>query len=290
MSSNAQSPSTVGMQIGPQTRFIISTSGRLTSLLRYQKLLQEVLRLDLAYLPISPQPGENAIQPAAFAGVLRGLPCLGGAISKDIKFKIIPFLDRLDASAQQVTSVNTVLCSQGALIGYNTDAYGFEQAIRQGIANCGKKITRAVVYGYGGVFGVACRVLQSLGIEVSVTGRDAQAVARCTQEFGLRPFEGTAAQLFVNAAPVSDTSLEQAPGFLAALKGCVLVFDHHMPGGALLEYCRQNGIAHIPGTAMYYPQMYRQWELFLSALPESQLRVSDLPSLIARAEGLANAA
>ena len=35
--------------------------------------------------------------------------CLGGAINKDTKGKIIPFLDSLDDSASAVDSVNTVM-------------------------------------------------------------------------------------------------------------------------------------------------------------------------------------
>ena len=42
----------INMKIGPQTRYIVSTSGRISSMQRYRKLLQEILQLDLAYIPI----------------------------------------------------------------------------------------------------------------------------------------------------------------------------------------------------------------------------------------------
>jgi len=42
----------VSMMIGPHTRYIVSTSGRLSSMKRYKKLLQEILHLDIAYIPI----------------------------------------------------------------------------------------------------------------------------------------------------------------------------------------------------------------------------------------------
>lgn len=42
----------ITMKIGPQTKYIVSTSGRISSMQRYKKLLQEILQLDLAYIPI----------------------------------------------------------------------------------------------------------------------------------------------------------------------------------------------------------------------------------------------
>lgn len=42
----------VNMKIGPQTRYIVSTSGRISSMQRYRKLLQDILQLDIAYIPI----------------------------------------------------------------------------------------------------------------------------------------------------------------------------------------------------------------------------------------------
>jgi len=42
----------ITMKIGPQTKYIVSTSGRISSMQRYKKRLQEILQLDLAYIPI----------------------------------------------------------------------------------------------------------------------------------------------------------------------------------------------------------------------------------------------
>jgi hypothetical protein len=76
----------VSFDIGPSTRYIISTSGRVSSLRRYKKLLQDELKLDIAYLPIhSMIASEPKIDPEKFVWTLRGLPCIGGAISRDIK-------------------------------------------------------------------------------------------------------------------------------------------------------------------------------------------------------------
>ena len=124
---------TIPIKIGPKTRYIISTSGRLSSLQRYQRLLQEILQINVAYIPIDAGNGNDHIDPQKYANILRSMNCIGGAISKDIKQAIIPFLDEIDISAKEVNSVNTVIVKDDKLKGYNTDALGFEAAIVKGL-------------------------------------------------------------------------------------------------------------------------------------------------------------
>jgi hypothetical protein len=59
------------------------------------------------------------------------------------------------------------------------------------------------------------------------------------------------------------------------------VFDHEMPGQRLKDYCESNGVFHIPGVDMYYPQMYGQWSLFLDG---AGVTLENLPSCIAEAD------
>ncbi len=265
-------------RITPATRYIISTSGRPTSLRRYQMLLQERLDLDIAYLPIQPKSEGGKIDPEDFVGAIRGLGALGGAISKDIKGKVVPLLDGLDDIAARTQSVNTVIRKGDQLLGYNTDAMGFEKAILEGIANAGIQVSTAVVYGYGGVFNVAFHVLQKLGIQVFVTGRDEIKVKSLCAALGMDAFPGKA-DLFVNATPVTDQPLEQATGFLPAVTGAKIVFDHHMPGTQLKAYSEREGKFHIPGTAMYLPQMVAQWSLFLDGIVSAERVTSELMRL-----------
>ncbi len=74
-------------------------------------------------------------------------------------------------------------------------------------------------------------------------------------------------------------------GFTEALNLCSMAFDHHMPGESLEKLCAERNILHIPGTDMYYPQMYRQWELFMANFPECNN--VDWPSMIKNAEDMA---
>lgn len=70
------------------------------------------------------------------------------------KNKIIEFLDELSPEARLIGAVNTVLNENGKLIGYNTDGYGFMQALREeGYDVNGKEVT---VMGIGGASMAIC--------------------------------------------------------------------------------------------------------------------------------------
>lgn len=279
----AKMTSGVDMKIGPHTKFIISTSGRLSSLKRYKCLLQDILQLDIAYVPIhSGSIHHPTIDPERFVAALKGFPCIGGAISKDIKHGIVPYVDEIDESASSVQSINTVIVlPDGKLRGFNTDVLGFRYAIENGIKESKIDVKVAVCYGSGGVASVVTSVLSSLGIKVLMAGRNMEAVALRSTELGVDTWSGETADLFVNATPASEHPLHEAANFLESLSGCKIAFDHEMPGRYLKEYCSNNGIYHIAGEKMYYPQMEAQWRLFLNGLVNPE----EVFSLLERADG-----
>ncbi len=43
--------------------------------------------------------------------------------------KIMPYLDKIDTSAEHIGAVNTVIYRDGNWIGYNTDGFGFVRAL-----------------------------------------------------------------------------------------------------------------------------------------------------------------
>jgi shikimate 5-dehydrogenase len=219
----------------------------------------------------------DKIDPQEFAWALRGMPCIGGAISRDIKQSIIPFLDELDPLARDIRSVNTVIRSGKILKGYNTDAIGFMAAIESGMGPNMDTIKSVVCYGYGGVTNVVAHIFKKLGKKVYITGRRPDMVIKKAEELSVSVWTADARpDMFINAAPVSDGPLEEVPFFLDAIKGCRYAFDHEMPGKSLNDYCRLNGIALIKGVEMYLPQMFAQWEMFLSDFTD----VSNLESLL----------
>ena len=95
------------------------------------------------------------------------------AINVTIPYKktVMPFLDRIDASALKIGSVNTIVKeADGTLTGYNTDYYGFSYMLKKGnIDVCGKKV---MILGDGGASAtVQCVVKDLNAAEIIVVSR-----------------------------------------------------------------------------------------------------------------------
>lgn len=255
----------MNISLSPKTKFILSTSGSEAALKRHNLALQN-FNTNIVYFTF----GRN-ISAEEYAGLLKSPIVRGGAITgQGLKTGILPHITHLDPLAKQLGAVNTVVNVSGKLHGYNTDAYGFKTAITNYLQSSKQTIRSAVIYGNGGVSGVAVRVLQELGLEVGMAGRNQERVNQKKSELGLGESKGPY-DLVVNATPISSSPVEDAEGLLPLLKTAKLVFDHSMPemdGGTnyLQNYCEKNNLEFISGNEMYIPQMIKQWTLFLDGV------------------------
>lgn len=89
------------------------------------------------------------------------------------KTDIIPFLDQISIEAEEIGAVNTVRIERNknniTLIGYNTDAYGFEELLKFA---CAENAERALVLGSGGAAKAVCYVLEKFNITYSIASRN----------------------------------------------------------------------------------------------------------------------
>ncbi|MDI6815354.1 MAG: shikimate dehydrogenase, partial [Dehalococcoidales bacterium] len=83
------------------------------------------LGLDYVYLPFRVRKEELG---EAIKG-MRALNIRGLNVTIPHKVAVIQFLDELDALADKIGAVNTIVNDEGILKGYNTDATGFLQAL-----------------------------------------------------------------------------------------------------------------------------------------------------------------
>ena len=72
-------------------------------------------------------------------------------INVTVPFKkaVIPYLDKLSPEAEQTQSVNTIILSNDNLVGYNTDIFGFDKAIKN--LNFDMQDKKIFILGAGGV-------------------------------------------------------------------------------------------------------------------------------------------
>jgi shikimate dehydrogenase len=134
--------------------------------------------LDYVYLPL-PTPPE--LLPQAVAG-LTALGFTGVNVTIPHKVAIIDLLDELDASAGLVGAVNTVVVSNGRLIGYNTDAGGYiGSLVAAGVSVAAKD---AVVLGAGGAARAVVAGLIENGItSVAIGARSADKANAIANRF-----------------------------------------------------------------------------------------------------------
>lgn len=102
---------------------------------RMQNAAFKHLGLDLYYYAAE-------IRPEELPEAIRGLSKLGFAganVTIPYKEQVLPFLDHLDQSGYEAQAVNTVVCRDGKLWGYNTDGEGFIRSLaEEGIVPRGK--------------------------------------------------------------------------------------------------------------------------------------------------------
>lgn len=85
------------------------------------------------------------------------------------KEEIIDFLDEIDQEAKEIGAVNTIKFStDGKLIGFNTDVYGFRKSIASLLED---HHTKALILGTGGASKAIAYALNSLGIATVFVSR-----------------------------------------------------------------------------------------------------------------------
>jgi shikimate dehydrogenase len=99
----------------------------------------------------------------------RALNIRGLNVTMPHKTKVIAHLDRIDLSAQIVNSVNTILCKEKMLFGFNTDGVGAIKALKEnGVELKGRKV---LLLGAGGAARAIAYALAKEADELAVLNR-----------------------------------------------------------------------------------------------------------------------
>ena len=86
-------------------------------------------------------------------GFVKGGEYKGYNVTIPYKKEIIKCLDEIDDCAREIGSVNTVICDNGKLVGYNTDWYGMEYSLKK--ANIDLYDKKVLILGSGGTSNTA---------------------------------------------------------------------------------------------------------------------------------------
>ena len=159
---------------------------------------------------------------------LRGQGVLGANLSLPHKEAVLGLLDELTPAARAIGAVNTVINRRGWLIGDNTDAPGFLEALKMA-GDDGRGA--AVVLGAGGAARAAVYALRSQGRQVHVVNRTHEKAVILTHDLGgvaARPdqLDWSRVSLTVNASSAGlDAPGESPLTLLPALGTGALIYD-----------------------------------------------------------------
>lgn len=129
---------------------------------------------------------------------------LGMNVSMPYKTEVMPYLDRVDESAQVIGAVNTINNVDGVLTGYNTDYLGAIRALREVTELSHKRI--AVIGAGGAARAVVYGCLQEAA-EVTVFNRSIERGAALAEDLGARwggsveAFTAETFDIVINATP-----------------------------------------------------------------------------------------
>ena len=232
------------------------------------------LDLDYVYLPFRVRQEELG---KAVEG-MRALNIRGFNVTIPHKVAIIPLLDKLDPLVEKIGAINTVVNEGGVLVGYNTDATGFLQALlERGIELSGKNV---VILGAGGAARAVSSVLVEKAASLVILNRNlarAENLARrIAQVFdkevkAMALGEGNLASVLDRADILINTTsagmipdIDKTPVPARLLKPTLIVFDivYNPMKTRLLKEAEAAGAETIGGLEMLVWQGAMAFELW----------------------------
>jgi shikimate dehydrogenase len=223
------------------------------------------LGLDYVYVPfeVNPKGLKSAVNS------LKALGISGVNVTIPHKENVIPFLDKIGPFVKQAGSVNTIVNSNGKLIGYNTDAPGFLKDLHgQGFSPKGKT---AILFGAGGAGKAVAAALASAGTKkIYITDfaeQKARALAKKTPNGAFLPFGSWKSKINVSSLLVNATPVGMHPGKPVVsskeLTKSIFVYDlvYNRRTELGLE-CKKAGVKYSGGLGMLLYQGALAFEYF----------------------------
>lgn len=198
----------------------------------------------------------------------------GFSVTIPHKQAIIKHLDYLDETAQKIGAVNTIKIIDGKLHGYNTDAQGFIEPLK----NCygDLKNVPVAVLGAGGAARACIYALRREGAKATIFARDSAKAESLADEFQInfKPLDVHQSAddayrdfaILVNTTPLGmkGKAEDETPAVAAQLKNLHLVYDLvYIPFKTrLMEEAARAEVPVVGGMAMLIAQAMEQQKIW----------------------------
>ncbi len=215
---------------------------------------------------------------------LHGGDYLGANVTIPHKLAVMPMLDDISDVARKAGAVNTIVHSDGKLMGHNTDVAGFARSLRED-ARFDAKGKRTMILGAGGAArAVALALVEGQASTIFVVGRQPRKTEQVV--LALKPItpSGTTiswaywgdgsylravkeADLIVNCTPIGVLGSESAgtsPVEESLLQSHTVVFDlvYNPAETAFLSAAKARGATPVSGIGMLVNQAAESFKLW----------------------------
>jgi 3-dehydroquinate dehydratase / shikimate dehydrogenase len=192
----------------------------------------------------------------------------GLSVTMPAKESIIPMLDNVDAIAQSIGAVNTVVEEDGKWVGYNSDCSGAITALE---ASTSLKDKNVLILGAGGTAKAIGYGIKEKGGKLTIAyNRNKEKGENLAKELGCELIHcrdaGTQSiDILINCSPVGmNPNISESPFLARDFKEGMVVFDsvYNPLETKLLREAKAAGCKVIPGSEFFINQAARQFELF----------------------------
>lgn len=163
---------------------------------------------------------------------------------------------------QKIGAVNCIKITDGKLIGYNTDAFGFKQSIKPFLESHHE---RALIIGTGGASKAVEYVLKEIGLSCHFVTRTKTSENQFTYD-ELNENMINAFKLIVNASPVGMfPNVDNAPKIpYEFISSAHLLYDlvYNPAETEFLKRGKAKGAATVNGLSMLHQQAEEAWRIW----------------------------
>ncbi|WP_029035046.1 shikimate dehydrogenase family protein [Salinimicrobium terrae] len=198
-----------------------------------------------------------------FSNIIVQNPELKGLnVTIPYKESIMPFLDTLDPVAKEIGAVNTIkVAEDGKLTGYNTDYFGFAEALKPHLKPHHR---HALILGTGGASKAINYALNSLNISTIFVSRSPSKNAISYEELSREILEKNS--VIVNTTPLGTyPKTGEFPALpVEHLSSRHLLFDliYNPPKTTLMQMAETRGVTILNGQKMLEFQALKAWEIW----------------------------
>ncbi len=195
---------------------------------------------------------------------------IGLNVTIPYKETVLPFLDEIDLTAKAIGAVNCIKIVREnntiSLVGYNTDAFGFEQSIKPFLAT---QHDKALILGSGGASKAVKYVLKQKGLFVAHVVRDKskyQEKELCFSYDEISPYILSQFKMIVNTTPLGTFPAVNVCPILPyeALSSDHLCYDlvYNPEQTLFLKNAKLNGADVVNGLSMLQWQAEEAWRVW----------------------------